>query len=262
MKIKDTTQILREDVNLTEAVRRNTEELPSLSAGLNERLMSQLAADADRKQPARKKVWLYAAIVSAVAACVALLLILKTPTSEPEKNTSDRKAPVASVPESVPEAAKPSDSLSVSDPIVPQELDKDRVQPLLAAENVAKPAEIIPSTPVGRQTKKVSKTVPIVKKEQPPVGETPASEIMDNQSEEYADTLGSSIFQSPENVLLAMQMLAGCEHVIQQETQRMRNNLIEASFEVMPPSKETILVKDENGDLNLLDTRYQRTIEL
>ncbi len=263
MKTKDNIQILREDVNLAEAVRRDTDLLPTLPTDLNERVIRQMAAAAANNQAARKKVWLCTAVLSAVAASIVLLLMLKTPASEePENSASERRPYVASVPKSNPESLNTTDSLPVAPPLEPQELAKERIRPLLAAEDVPKPAERIISPSGAPKTKKGLRTSTALNKEQTKTMEAPAPEVADHSSEEYADTLGNSIFESSENVLLAVEMLTECEAVIRQETQRVRNNLIEATFEVLPPSKEAILVKEENGDLNLMDTRRPRIIEL
>ena len=80
--------------------------------------------------------------------------------------------------------------------------------------------------------------------------------------EQYADTLGSHIFQSPENVLIAMKMLEECDAIIRNEMQEVRNNVIDATFRVAPPSGSAILVKDMNGDLDVVDREKKRIIEL
>ena len=78
----------------------------------------------------------------------------------------------------------------------------------------------------------------------------------------YSDTIGSRIFQSPENALIAIRMLRECDDIINHETQEIRNEIIEATFNVAPPSGKAILVKDENGDLNVMETGKTRIIEL
>ena len=80
--------------------------------------------------------------------------------------------------------------------------------------------------------------------------------------EQYADTLGSHIFQSPENVLIAVKMLEECDAIIRNEMQEVRNNVIDATFRVAPPSGSAILVKDMNGDLDVVDREKKRIIEL
>jgi len=80
--------------------------------------------------------------------------------------------------------------------------------------------------------------------------------------EQYADTLGSHIFQSPENVLIAMKMLDECDAIYRNELQEVRNNVIDATFRVAPPSGSAILVKDISGDLDVVDRERQRIIEL
>ena len=76
------------------------------------------------------------------------------------------------------------------------------------------------------------------------------------------DTLGNDIFESRQNILIAMRLLSECEDIIRQEKQEFRNGLIEATFNAVPPSDNAILVKDENGDLNVVETGKRTIIEL
>ena len=80
--------------------------------------------------------------------------------------------------------------------------------------------------------------------------------------EVYADTLGSEILQSPENKLVALKILSECEATIERETQEVRNSLIKATFNVVPPSRNAILVTDENGDYDVIDTSKKNIVEL
>ena len=90
----------------------------------------------------------------------------------------------------------------------------------------------------------------------------PSIETKPLVQEQNADTLGSHIFQSPENVLIAMKMLDECDAIYRNELQEVRNNVIDATFRVAPPSGSAILVKDMNGDLDVVDREKKRIIEL
>ncbi len=69
------------------------------------------------------------------------------------------------------------------------------------------------------------------------------------------DTLGEGIWQSEENVRLALQMLAECEATIQREEQEIRNNIVRATFNATPQPANAILVTNELGDYEVIETR-------
>ena len=67
------------------------------------------------------------------------------------------------------------------------------------------------------------------------------------------DTLGSSIWQSEENMMLALQMLADCEETIEQGERAARNSIIEATFNATPQPANAILVSNEVGDYEVIE---------
>lgn len=67
------------------------------------------------------------------------------------------------------------------------------------------------------------------------------------------DTLGSSIWQSEENMMLALQMLADCEETIEQGERMARNSIIEATFNATPQPANAILVSNEVGDYEVIE---------
>ena len=69
------------------------------------------------------------------------------------------------------------------------------------------------------------------------------------------DTLGTGIWQRRENVVRAVQILSECEADIRQEEQEIRNHIIEATFRATPQPANVILVSDENGDYEVLETK-------
>lgn len=77
---------------------------------------------------------------------------------------------------------------------------------------------------------------------------------------EIPDTLGSGIWQSERNVRLAIKMLSECEAVIEKSEQEVRNNIVRATFNAMPQPANVILVTNEAGDYEIVETK--RIIEI
>ena len=122
------------------------------------------------------------------------------------------------------------------------------------AEKVMPPVPVISDEPIehAKPTKpikpvKVAKTV--APKKQPIEAELP-------------DTLGQGIFESEENVRIAMQILCECEATIRQEKQQTRNYIIEATFNALPHAEDAQLVRGENGDLEVMQVSQQTAIEI
>lgn len=131
------------------------------------------------------------------------------------------------------------------------------------AENHSQP---LPSLQVEPET---SKPLPLEEEIQPqpptlegrkaarPKKNVPASEAIAQNSRQdaTADTLGSGIWQREENVVLALQMLSECEQTIRREEQEVRNTVIEATFNAVPRPANVILVSDENGAYEVVETK-------
>lgn len=79
---------------------------------------------------------------------------------------------------------------------------------------------------------------------------------------ELPDTLGQSIFESEENVRIAMQILCECEATIRREEQQTRNDIIEATFNALPHAEDALLVRGESGDLEVIQVSQQTAIEI
>ena len=77
---------------------------------------------------------------------------------------------------------------------------------------------------------------------------------------EIPDTLGSGIWRSERNVVIALQMLSECEATIKREEQEMRNMVIEATFRATPQPANAVLVTNEAGDYEVIETK--RIIEI
>ena len=69
------------------------------------------------------------------------------------------------------------------------------------------------------------------------------------------DTLGDGIWQQKENVELALRLLADCEAAILRGEQEIRNNIIEATYHATPQPENAILVTNELGDYEVIETR-------
>lgn len=122
------------------------------------------------------------------------------------------------------------------------------------AEVVTEPQPIIPDEPIehAKPTRpikpvKVAKTV--APKKQPIEAELP-------------DTLGQGIFESEENVRIAMQILCECEATFRQEKQQTRNYIIETTFNALPQAENALLVTNENGDFEVIEVSEQTAIEI
>ena len=134
------------------------------------------------------------------------------------------------------------------------EKQKPDQQPPVVAEVMTEPQPIIPDEPVehANPTKpiipvKVAKTV--APKKQPIEAELP-------------DTLGQGIFESEENVRLAVQMLSECEATIRHEEQQVNNRIIKATFNALPQAENALLVTNENGDFEVIEVSEQTAIEI
>ena len=69
------------------------------------------------------------------------------------------------------------------------------------------------------------------------------------------DTLGNGIWQRRENVVTALRILSECEADIRQEEQEILNGIVEATFRATPQPKNVILVTNEAGDYEVIETK-------
>ena len=227
MNDNDINHILQHDAQLREAVRRHEQQSPPLPAGLNERVMQEMGKVEQDRHRMRKRVRILLALTSAAAACLLLLLTRSLSTRE-----QTEPAPVL---EAKTKAITISEMMTKTEVKAPME-EKES-------------ADLHKCVARKKLRKKVRKKEPSIERELV-------------AQEQYADTLGSHIFQSPENVLIAMKMLDECDAIYRNELQEVRNNVIDATFRVAPPSGNAILVKDMNGDLDVVDREKKRIIEL
>lgn len=127
-------------------------------------------------------------------------------------------------------------------------------QPPVIAEVVTELQPIIPDEPVEH----ANPTKPIIPVK---VAKTAAPKKQLAEAE-LPDTLGQGIFESEENVRLAMQILCECEATIRQEKQQTRNYIIEATFNALPQAENALLVTNENGDFEVIEVSEQTAIEI
>lgn len=127
-------------------------------------------------------------------------------------------------------------------------------QPPVIAEIVTEPQSIIPDEPVEH----ANPTSPIIPVK---VAKTAAPKKQLAEAE-LPDTLGQGIFESEENVRIAMQILYECEATIRQEKQQTRNYIIEATFNALPQAENALLVTNENGDFEVIEVSEQTAIEI
>ena len=226
MNDNDINHILQHDAQLQEAVRRHEQQSPPLPVGLNERVIQKMGKVEQDRHRMRKRVRILLAQTSA-AACLLLLLTRSFSTRE-----QTEPAPVL-------EAKTKTITIS-------ETMTKTEVEALMEEKESADFQKCVARK---KLRKKVRRKEPSIERELV-------------AQEQYADTLGSHIFQSPENVLIAMKMLDECDAIYRNELQEVRNNVIDATFRVAPPSGSAILVKDMNGDLDVVDREKKRIIEL
>lgn len=229
MNDNDINNKLRHDAQLREAVWRHEQQSPPFTTGLNERVMQEVGKSEQNRRRTRHRVGMMLALTSA-AACLLLVLTHGLNTHEAVEETK-----------TIAKTEVKTETKTETKTIAKMEV--------MASVEEKESAETHKSVVKKKTRKKVRKIEPTI-------------EIKPVAQEQYADTLGNHIFQSPENVLIAMKMLEECDAVIRNELQEVRNNVIDASFRVAPPSGSAILVKDISGDLDVVDRERQRIIEL
>ena len=127
-------------------------------------------------------------------------------------------------------------------------------QPPVVAEVMTEPQPIIPDEPVEH----ANPTKPIIPVK---VAKTAAPKKQLAEAE-LPDTLGQGIFESEENVRLAVQILSECEVTIRREEQQVNNRIIKATFNALPQAENALLVTNENGDFEVIEVSEQTAIEI
>ena len=210
------------DTDLREALRRRYANTPSLPTDFTERLRERM----DTKPAAshRRHWWGW---MSAAAAC---LLIAIGVGVYYEFNKAPHSIAKLSAPDNKTECTQLS----------------NRVHPI---EQSSAPDEVIECTQSsnrGAPTKPSGRT-------NRAIGAHQSSNRA--RSTEIPDTLGNGIWRSERNVAIAIQMLSECEETIQREEQEMRNHIIQATFNATPQPANVVLVTNEAGDYEVIETK-------
>ena len=210
------------DTDLREALRRRYANTPSLPTDFTERLRERM----DTKPAAshRRHWWGW---MSAAAAC---LLIAIGVGVYYEFNKAPHSIAKLSAPDNKTECTQLS----------------NRVHPI---EQSSAPDEVIECTQSshrGAPTKPSGRTNQAIWAHQ---------SSHRARSTEISDTLGNGIWRSERNVAIAIQMLSECEETILREEQEMRNHIIQATFNATPQPANAVLVTNEAGDYEVIETK-------
>ncbi len=210
------------DTDLREALRRRYANTPSLPTDFTERLRERM----DTKPAAshRRHWWGW---MSAAAAC---LLIAIGVGVYYEFNKAPHSIAKLSAPDNKTECTQLS----------------NRVHPI---EQSSAPDEVIECT---QSSHRGAPTKPSGRTNQA-IGAHQSSNRA--RSTEISDTLGNGIWRSERNVAIAIQMLSECEETILREEQEMRNHIIQATFNATPQPANVVLVTNEAGDYEVIETK-------
>lgn len=210
------------DTDLREALRRRYANTPSLPTDFTERLRERM----DTKPAAshRGHWWGW---MSAAAACLLIAIGLGV-------YYEFNKAPHSIVKLSAPDNKTECTQLS------------NRVHPI---EQSSAPDEVIECTQSSNRvhlTEQLSASDRTTEHTRPTKRTHPT---------EIPDTLGNGIWRSERNVAIAIQMLSECEETILREEQEMRNHIIQATFNATPQPANVVLVTNEAGDYEVIETK-------
>ena len=210
------------DTDLREALRRRYANTPSLPTDFTERLRERM----DTKPAAshRRHWWGW---MSAAAACLLIAIGVgvyyefnKAPHSIAKLSAPDNKTECTQVSNRV----HPSEQSSAPDEVIECTQSSHRGAP---------------TKPSGRTNRSI--------------GAHQSSNRA--RSTEISDTLGNGIWRSERNVAIAIQMLSECEETILREEQEMRNHIIQATFNATPQPANVVLVTNEAGDYEVIETK-------
>ena len=210
------------DTDLREALRRRYANTPSLPTDFTERLRERM----DTKPAAshRRHWWGW---MSAAAACLLIAIGLGV-------YYEFNKAPHSIAKLSAPDNKTECTQLS------------NRVHPI---EQSSAPDEVIECTQSSNRGAPIRQSG----RTNQAIGAHQSSNRA--RSTEIPDTLGNGIWRSERNVAIAIQMLSECEETILREEQEMRNHIIQATFNATPQPANVVLVTNEAGDYEVIETK-------
>jgi hypothetical protein len=220
---------INNDTNLREAVSRREQHLPPMPADLNERLMRRLQErHSTLKAPQSKNhcIRLYVAASILLIICIGTVLFTNKPTDYSLYTSHQMET-----------QQKPVGLKRFQAGVRPLQKQMVTLAPK-GRQNVLPP-------PRGLATPRLSTGASPL-----PVVSTPLRGY-----HELPDTLGDGIWQSERNVVRAMQMLGECEAVIEKSEQEMRNTIVRATFNATPKPANAVLVTNEAGDCEVIETK-------
>ena len=210
------------DTDLREAVRRRYAHTPPLPVGFTDRLMERM--DTKPVVSHRRRGWGW---MSAAAACLLIAIGIGVyhklhEAAQPIAQSDTSNCPIGHIQSS--NRPRPIEQSDASNRVIGHIQSSNRTRPIeqSATSNRA--------SATYRQKKRTRPT-------------------------EIPDTLGNGIWRSERNVALAIQMLSECEKTIQREEQEMRNHIIQATFNATPQPDNAVLVTNEAGDYEVIETK-------
>ena len=232
------------DTDLREALRRRYANTPSLPTDFTERLRERM--DTKPAVNHRGHWWGW---MSAAAACLLIAIGVgvyyefnKTPRSIAKLSAPDNKTECTQLSNRV----QPIEQSSAPDEVIECTQSINRVHPTRQSGRTNRAIETHQLSNRGAPTKQSGRTNRAIGAHQPTKRTRPT---------EIPDTLGNGIWRSERNVALAIQMLSECEKTIQREEQEMRNHIIQATFNATPQPANAVLVTNEAGDYEVIETK-------
>jgi hypothetical protein len=210
------------DTDLREAVRRRYAHTPPLPAGFTDRLMERM--DTKPVVSHRRHGWGW---MSAAAACLLIAIGIGVyhklhEAAQPIAQSDASNRAIGCVQSS--NRPRPIEQSDASNRVIGHVQSSNRPRPIEQSDASNR------ASATYRQKKRTRPT-------------------------EIPDTLGNGIWRSERNVALAIQMLSECEKTIQREEQEMRNHIIQATFNATPQPDNAVLVTNEAGDYEVIETK-------
>ena len=232
------------DTDLREALRRRYANTPSLPTDFTERLRERM----DTKPAAshRRHWWGW---MSAAAACLLIAIGVgvyyefnKAPHSIAKLSAPDNKTECTQLSNRV----HPIEQSSAPDDVIECTQSSNRGAPIRQSGRTNQAIGAHQLSNRGAPTKQSGRT-------NRAIGAHQSSNRA--RSTEISDTLGNGIWRSERNVAIAIQMLSECEETILREEQEMRNHIIQATFNATPQPANVVLVTNEAGDYEVIETK-------
>ncbi len=210
------------DTDLREAVRRRYVNMPPLPVGFTDRLMERM----DTKSAVSRRQHWWCWMSAAAAAC---LLIAIGIGGNHEFHSSTRSVVQSAVTDG-----------DIKSPQVDNHVHmNEQMNAYDEMTECTRPGNPIPPTEQQNTPDRAAHT----------------QSVNRAQLTEIPDTLGSGIWRSERNVAIALQMLNDCETTILREEQEMRNHIIQATFKATPQPANAVLVTNESGDYEVIETK-------